>query len=119
MANEKYIDDEWSIISSAQIQADGKTLSSTNVDVSAWFPTGIPSTVLASLVKNGEYADIYRNTNFTKIPKERFKHSWWYRKEFKADESFANTYIIFEGINYKANIWLNGELILHLLNTHL
>ncbi len=108
---EKYINDGWHIISSAQVGVDGKILSSRNVDVSAWFPSEIPSTVLASLVKNGEYADIYQDTNFIKIPKERFKHSWWYRKEFKADDSFANTNIVFEGINYKANIWLNGELI--------
>ncbi len=110
-SNEEYINSGWYITPSTDIEADGKTLSSSTIDVSKWYKTDIPSTVLASLVKNGEYTDIYKDTNFNKVPEERFKQAWWYRKEFSSVEGFANTNIVFEGINYKANIWLNGELV--------
>ncbi len=44
---------------------------------------------------------------------EPFKGPWWYRQEFDLPKEapFATARLIFEGINYRANIFLNGEKI--------
>ncbi len=103
----------WKLISSSNISEDGSLLSSSDVDISDWYRTEVPSTILASLVSNGVYKDPYFGKNLNDIPTEQFKIPWWYRTEFEiseiADQQTALLY--FEGINYKANIWLNGEKI--------
>ena len=42
-----------------------------------------------------------------------FKCSWWWRNEFVVPESFAKKHIVihFPGINYRANVWFNGQKI--------
>lgn len=84
-----------------------------NFPTDDWYPTTVPSTVLAALVNNGVYKDIFYGTNLAKIPREPFTNSWWFRNEFfiSKDHAKGNADLIFEGINYRANIWLNGELI--------
>jgi len=103
----------WYIRSSAEIKASGDLISSPGFDLNGWYPTNLPTTVLAALVKNGVYQDPYFGKNLENIPTEQFKHSWWYRMEFRLEnrKSFQNTRLIFEGINYSANIWLNGQKI--------
>jgi exo-1,4-beta-D-glucosaminidase len=40
-----------------------------------------------------------------------YKCSWWYRTEFRLPAEFKgkNIWLNFDGINYRANIWLNGQ----------
>src|SRR5256885_16433389 len=42
-----------------------------------------------------------------------FKCSWWWRNEFVLPATFArkNIAIHFPGINYRANVWFNGQKI--------
>ncbi|MDI9604793.1 MAG: glycoside hydrolase family 2 TIM barrel-domain containing protein, partial [Bacteroidota bacterium] len=48
-----------------------------------------------------------------KMDKAPYEVPWWYRKEFRIDAlSDGDFYqLAFEGLNYKANIWLNGTRI--------
>jgi len=40
-------------------------------------------------------------------------HEWWYRKHFQAGAKVAGTVtrIVFDGVDYFATVWLNGELL--------
>jgi exo-1,4-beta-D-glucosaminidase len=78
-----------------------------------WHPASVPTTVLAALANDGIYKDIFFGTNLAKISPAPFTNSWWFRKEFSISEAQAaeNTDLIFDGINYRANVWLNGEQI--------
>ena len=51
--------------------------------------------------------------NLTKIPREPFQVPWWYRTEFiLSEEEVRGTILLeFDGINYAADIWLNGRLV--------
>ena len=41
-----------------------------------------------------------------------FKVSWWYRKEFSVTPRHdGQVWLNFDGINYRANLWLNGKHI--------
>ncbi|NPA36765.1 MAG: glycoside hydrolase family 2 [Chlorobi bacterium] len=77
----------------------------------SWFEGVVPGTVLHSLVEDSIYTDIYKDDNLAKIPVGPFKSSWWYRTDFNLEKVQQGTLLKFEGINYKANIWLNGKLI--------
>jgi len=119
------LSDGWYLQSSAQLDKDGKALSGTGVETKEWYPVTVPTTVLAALVKNNVYPDPYYADNLKSIPGYRegrwlamkkdspFYPSWWYRREFNVPASWHNEIIILhlDGINYKANIWLNGEQI--------
>jgi len=108
----RVLKNNWHIQSSEKINTDGQQLSK-SYDVTSWYQTQVPSTVLAALVKNGEYKDIYFGKNLDSIPNEKFQASWWYRTEFDMSETDTSLYanLVFEGLNYSANIWLNGRQI--------
>jgi len=115
----------WYLQSSARLDKDGQALSMTGIDIQDWYPVTVPKTVLAALVENNVYPDPYYGDNLKSIPGYRegrwlamkkdspFYPSWWYRREFNTPASWQNKIIILklDGINYKANIWLNGEKI--------
>jgi len=107
------LEDNWQIISSADLEEDGESISSAALSIEGWYNTSVPNTVLATLVQNGVYEDIFMGDNFDKIPKEQFQVPWWYRKSFNIDSKGKNENfsLVFEGINYKANLWLNGQQI--------
>ena len=55
-------------------------------------------------------------TNFSNVPMppdSPYGVSWWYRKEFTLPDAFAGktVWLNFRGINYRANIFLNGKQI--------
>ncbi len=105
--------DGWAIRSAAEVAAGGSVVSSPGLDLAGWCPASVPATVLAALRKNGEYPDVFTGKNLESIPRERFAGPWWYRKEFDlpAGQSPVNARLGFDGINYRADIWLNGRRI--------
>lgn len=104
--------DGWHIASSADVAATPVAVSSPGFDTAGWTPTIVPSTVLAALVRNGEVEDPYFGRNLEQIPAEPFAHPWWYRTEFTvAGEPAAGARLVFSGINYRADVWLNGHRV--------
>ncbi len=107
--NGRELHDGWQI--QAAGSEDGSTLSSETYVPAGWHPATVPGTVLSTLVKDGTYSNIYFGTNLATIPTAPFTNAWWYRKEFDltGDEAAENGRLTFDGINYRANIWLNGK----------
>ncbi len=117
--------DNWAIQSSGVVTSNGKEISTTGFKTDVWYPTSVPTTVLATLVDNKVYPDPYYGTNILNLPgaitgrrrempaDSPFLVPWWYRTEFKipADFKGKNIWLKFHSINYKANVWLNGKLI--------
>ncbi len=110
MQNETALKNDWFIRSSAEVKESGALISGAGYDITGWYPTDVPATVMAALVKNNVYHDPFMGNNLETIPTAQFKNSWWYRREFKVAAQ-ENIRLIFEGINYSANIWLNGQQI--------
>jgi exo-1,4-beta-D-glucosaminidase len=118
----------WTIQSSANVADKGAALSKPGYNPEGWHRVRVPNTVVGALVENGTYHDPYFGMNLRSIPGttypigERFtllpmpadspfKPSWWYRTEFRVPSAptgrcFA---LHFDGINYRANVWFNGE----------
>jgi exo-1,4-beta-D-glucosaminidase len=120
----------WNLASSCKFQAGGEQISAPGFKVNGWHHARVPSTVLAALVADGTYRDPYFGMNLRSIPgttypiatnfahqpmpeDSPFKCSWWYRTEFSLPPEFLkkNVWLHLAGINYRANIWLNGSKI--------
>src|SRR6202034_267532 len=105
----------WTIQSSAKLQgAGGKDLSTAGYTAAGWYPVTVPTTVFAGLVANKVYPDPYVGNNLTLAPASAFDNSWWYRTEFVLSGDAAahgSTFLDLDGVNFKANVWLNGQLV--------
>ena len=122
--------DNWTIQSSCKIPATGQQISLLGFDTKGWHRAAVPTTILAALVADRTYPDPYPGKNLLSIPGEAystgenfvlqqmpadspFRCSWWYRTEFQLWSNPQQRYatLHFEGINNRANIWLNGKKI--------
>jgi exo-1,4-beta-D-glucosaminidase len=101
----------WTIQAAAKVQADGKAISQAGFTTTGWQPTDVPSTVLGALVRGGVYKDPFFARNLAGISAEPFKGPWWYRTEFTITGPAASTRLLLDGLNYRADVWLNGKKI--------
>ena len=120
----------WSIQSSAEVRETGDTLSTSAFQPRGWYRATLPSTVLGALVASHVYPDPYFGMNLRSIsgtsypigmnfsnlpmpPESPFRHSWWYRTDFKLPAAYQGqtVWLGFDGINFRANVWLNGRRI--------
>ena len=122
--------ENWQIQSSAPLKASGEEISTKNFETRGWYPATVPSTVVGTLVENHVYSEPFFDLNLRQIPgctypiganfsnlpmpaDSPFRSSWWYRTEFHLPPSYAgkNIWLHFDGINFRANVWLNGKQI--------
>jgi exo-1,4-beta-D-glucosaminidase len=122
--------DGWTLQSSAKVQQGGDVLSTPRFRPAGWYTVTVPTTVVAAMVKQKVYPDpdfgmnlrslpgvtypIGMNfSNLAMQPDSPFAVSWWYRKQFVIPANFKgkSTWLQFGGINYRANVWLNGKQI--------
>jgi exo-1,4-beta-D-glucosaminidase len=120
----------WAIQSSAKVADKGAAISTAAYKPRDWYPSNMPATVLTALINNKLYPDPYFGMNLRSIPGTTypiganfanlpmpegspFAVSWWYRTEFRLPASVKGRtlWLNFASINYKADIWLNGQRI--------
>ena len=102
----------WSLVSARNVPADGAVLSKPNYKAAGWHAIPrMPATVLQTLQEDGTYPDLYYGTNLGAIPQDLYKQDWWYRTTFTAPAGHTTYMLEFPGINYRAEVWLNGHLI--------
>jgi exo-1,4-beta-D-glucosaminidase len=107
------LEDLWSLQSSEKVKGAGEQISKPGYKVDSWYPAVVPSTVLGTLVESNVYRDIFVGKNLLDVPTAPFQVSWWYRREFTipVGPGLTRTRLEFDGINYRANIWLNGKKV--------
>jgi exo-1,4-beta-D-glucosaminidase len=107
------LDTDWTLKSASGLRADGATISSAGYDDSGWVAVRqMPGTVLDILQDAGVYPNLYVGMNLlTKVPQDLYKQDWWYRTTFTPPAGQQTYELDFPGINYRADIWLNGTRI--------
>ncbi len=102
----------WALVSANNVSDAGTTISQPGYGVSSWYPVTIPSTVMAGLVANNVYQNVFFGTNLQSVP-DLTTQNWWYRGQFNAAAAGTGQqyWLRFKGISYKAQIWLNGTLL--------
>ena len=103
--------ENWKLASATEAPSEGAAISVAGYKDSKWHPIHrMPATVLEILQEDGVYPNLYVGTNMQKVPQDLYKQDWWYRTTFKAPACECYT-LEFPGINYRAEIWLNGEKV--------
>ncbi len=71
----------------------------------------MPGTVLTTMIDRGIYPDPDYGLNNLAIPESLAHQDYWYRVEFKTPAAARGRRLAltFEGVNYAAEVWLNGK----------
>ncbi len=119
----------WSIQSSLQVPEKGEAVSNASFQ-RLWLPAEIPATVVTAQIKKGVLPDPFYGMNLRQFPgvtypiganfsnlptdpESPYAVSWWYRTVFTLPRDYAGkvVWLNLRGINYRANVWLNGKQI--------
>lgn len=101
----------WRLSSADKVAGAESAVSSAGFDTSKWYEVRhMPATVLEILEEDGVYKNLYYGMNLT-TPGDLWKKDWWYRTTFTPPEGHDVYFLIFKGINYRAEIWLNGKKV--------
>jgi exo-1,4-beta-D-glucosaminidase len=130
MTSKTNLREGWAIQSSAEVRETGAALSAPGFLPRGWYDTAVPSTVFSALVAAKKYPDPYFGMNLRSVPgvsynvgfnfsnapmpeDSPFRKPWWYRTEFKlpADYRGRIVWLGFDGLNFRANVWLNGKQV--------
>jgi hypothetical protein len=109
---------EWQMVRQVE-GVGGADVSRVGFRADAGLKAVVPGTVLNSLVYNGVYPEPYYGLNNAREKKlipditeagSAF-YTYWFRTEFELTPVFAGKRVIlrFDGINYRAQIWVNGR----------
>ncbi len=125
-----YLHSNWQIQSSCEVKATGEKISSVGYVTGDWHRADAPTTVVGALIADKTYPDPFWATNLRDYPgifpsnkqlfanndmpaRSPFRCSWWYRTEFDLPANYQNkkAWLNFLGINYRANLWVNGKKV--------
>jgi hypothetical protein len=111
----------WKMIQAGDVNASAKAISQPGYDTKNWLAAVVPGTVLNSLVYNQKYPEPYYGINnkletglipdIAEVGREFY--TYWFRTEFVVPARFEgkNIWLQPEGINYRAEVWVNGNLL--------
>ena len=123
--------EDWRVQSACKLSSTGEAIGQEGFSTGDWLKATVPSTVVAAQVAAGVIPDPYFGANLRQIPggnypigedfsnlpmpqESPYRCGWWYRKEFTAPSAVKEEereWLHFDGINYRAEIWLNGHRI--------
>ena len=107
------LDSGWTMIPAPQVMAGGAVISQPGYKTQDWMSATIPGTVLTTMIDRGIYPDPDYGLNNLAIPESLNKQDYWYRVEFRLPKAARDHHLTltFEGINYAAEVWLNGASV--------
>ena len=107
------LSENWKLAAAKDVQADGAAVSKSDYQDQGWHPIHrMPATVLEILQEDGVYQNLYVGKNMLEnVPQDLYKQDWWYRAVFTAPAGYSTYTLEFPGINYRAEIWINGQKV--------
>ena len=128
-ATRQYLDGTWRMQSSCKDSAKGDQISTVGFDASKWHAAEVPGTVVGALVTDKTLPDPNFGMNLKSFPgfvsdtkglfatndmpaDSPYRCSFWFRTEFATPSSSKPTaWLHLLGVNYRANVWLNGKKV--------
>ncbi|MGH8159715.1 MAG: glycosyl hydrolase 2 galactose-binding domain-containing protein [Rhodanobacter sp.] len=108
----------WQIQDSAKAQQGGAEISSDRFPTHDWYPASGRATVMAGLLENGTYKDVFYSDNLraVQVPDASgnlFVTPWWYRSGFTLTKSASRLHTLLRtnGMIASADAWVNGHLV--------
>ncbi len=109
--------DNWKAIRATDITRDGTELTGKNFTPDGWMDAVVPGTILTTLLHNKQIPDPFFGMNNTLIPDVyntgRDYYTYWFFNEFEIPDvrEGQEVWLNFRGINYFADIFLNGKRV--------
>ena len=101
----------WKLVRASAVAETGEELSSPEFNDDNWLAATVPGTVLASYVADGAVLNPNYEDWHLYISDSYFKSDFWYRDVFEAHPDTPRQFLHFDGVNYKARIFLNGKYV--------
>jgi mannosylglycoprotein endo-beta-mannosidase len=111
------LNDNWKAKRAVDILADGTEITGGDFKLSGWIDAVVPGTILTTLLHNDQIPDPFFGLNNNLIPDVynagRDYYTYWFYNEFETPEvkEGQEVWLNFRGINYFAEIFLNGKRI--------
>jgi Exo-beta-D-glucosaminidase Ig-fold domain/Glycosyl hydrolases family 2/Glycosyl hydrolases family 2, sugar binding domain len=104
----------WKLQDATLVDATPEKISQADFDDNHWMPAVVPGTVLTSYLAAGAIPNPWYGDQMSGISDPFFStNDFWYRCHFTipADDAGKRIWLNFDGINWKADIFLNGKAI--------
>ncbi|MCY4064012.1 MAG: hypothetical protein OXG53_16700 [Chloroflexi bacterium] len=101
---------DWFIHEDAAGTGTADKLYQAAVPAPGWIPARVPGNVQADLEAAHELKPLWYGAGDPRLA-DAAQKDWWYRRDFEAPASFAGKrlQLIFDGVDYACDVWLNGE----------
>ena len=99
----------WRILPASWTEFDGQKLTTDGDLLQLGYLADVPCTVMGAIDDN----DLLTGMNYREIDRTMFEEPWWFIKEFDipALNEGQHAELEFEGISYRADVWLNGTQV--------
>ncbi len=106
----------WRLERDSQVEAPGAALSKPGFNDESWLPATVPGTTLTSYLNAGAIPDPNYGQNQLYISDSYFYADFWYRTVFTPPPARPGQlqWLHFDGINWKAEVFFNGESLGHI-----
>lgn len=101
----------WKLQRASEVNASGEAVAQSGFNDEDWIVATVPGTVLSSYVNIGAIADPNVADNQLQVSESFFYSDFWYRHTFNVDALGERMFLDFDGINWKAEVFLNGKQI--------
>lgn len=116
-AQQRYeLNSGWVCANVKEVNSTGNQISGQGFSTNNWLAATVPGTVLTTMLNNKKVPDPFYGMNNEKIP-DVFKtgndfYTYWFVKDFQ-EKAAGNeqVWLQFRGINYKADVFLNGKKV--------
>ena len=103
----------WQLQRASEVEAQGEEIATEGYDSSSWIWATVPGTVLSSYINIGAVPNPNYADWVDQISESFFRSNFWYRDVFEVSAELLNEGTLqrlhFDGINWKANVFLNGH----------
>ncbi len=101
----------WKLQRASEVNEPGEAIASTDYKPIDWVIATVPGTVLSSFLNIGALPNPNYANNQLLVSESFFNSNFWYRNEFEIPVDFQRerVFLDFDGINWKANVFLNGQ----------
>lgn len=111
------LNQNWKAKRASELTVDGTVISKPGFPLYDWMDAVVPGTVLTTLLHNGKVPDPFFGMNNELIP-DIYEtgpeyYTFWFQNEFELPvlNPGQQVWLKFRGINYRANIFLNGKRV--------
>ncbi len=103
----------WQVQRASEVKGSGEQISQAAFNTNGWVAATVPGTVLTSYVNVGALPDPALADNWDNASESFFNSNFWYRTAFNLPTEMKGKHVFlnFDGINWKANVYLNGKKI--------